>query len=73
MLPFLFVGIWSLIGAIGVFFTVPSVDNNKHVDEITGKTLTMMDFSRVSYTVNIYCVTIGGDKLTDNGREYCQF
>ena len=51
MLPFFCVGIWCLIGAFGVLFTIPNLDmNNEKNDGDDGKKLTILDIFKVKLT-----------------------
>lgn len=51
MLPFLVVGTWCMIGAIGVFFVVPNIKNtpdDEQDKEKRGKKLTYYGIAKVS-------------------------
>ena len=56
LLPFLVVGIWCLMGAFGILFTIPNVkpdDDQKDSNE-DRKKLTLKDLAKVSYLSNKY-------------------
>ena len=48
LLPFLVVGIWCMIGAIGIFFTIPKLEQDDNKDSETDKKkLTLLDLLKV--------------------------
>ena len=51
LLPFLVVGIWCLIGAFGILFTIPNVKSNDDQKDSNDdrKKLTLKDLAKVSY------------------------
>ncbi len=47
LLPFLVVGIWCTLGAIGILFAVPNVNIDKDVKDDGRRKITLMDLAKV--------------------------
>ena len=58
LLPFLVVGSWCMLGAIGVLFVIPNVKMDDEKDAPVGKKLTLLDLAKVSETLTKYGNTL---------------